>query len=148
MQQSDLAASTLKVLIGGRLSPIFDYAIDREWRERANPCRAALKQISDRRTMKPALELQDAPMFLDHCYGVSELLGDFATLLYGTGLRWQEAAVLTAGAINLDRRILRIRQVERAGIEGGKRVATDRGKSDNAFRDVPSPARTTTRSSS
>ncbi|GAB3976375.1 hypothetical protein GCM10029978_063090 [Actinoallomurus acanthiterrae] len=139
--ESGLAPDTLQVLIGGRLSPIFNYAIDREWRERANPCRATLKQINVKRTMKPTLELQDAPMFFDHCYGVSELLGDFAILLYGTGLRWQEAAALTVGSINLERRVVRIRQVERAGIKGGKRIATDRGKSDSGFRDVPLPRR-------
>lgn len=134
-----LSASSRKRLIGGLVSPIFDYAIDREWRERANPCRAVSRLINTRPTMQPILEIKDAPMFLDHCYAVSDLLGDFAILLYGTGLRWQEASALTVGAVDLKRRVIRIKQVEREGQTRGVVVATDRGKSDTGFRDIPLP---------
>lgn len=41
--RSGLGGGSRKRFIGGLLSPIFDYAIDREWRERANPCRATSK---------------------------------------------------------------------------------------------------------
>jgi integrase len=134
-----LGGSSRKRLIGGLLSPIFDYAIDREWRERANPCRAVSKLISTKPTMQPTLEEKDAPMFLDHCYAVSDLLGDFASILYGTGLRWQEASALTVGSVDLKRRAIRIKQVEREGRTRGVVIATDRGKSDTGFRDIPLP---------
>jgi integrase len=118
---------------------MFDYAIDREWRERANPCRAVSKHIKPKRAMQPILEAKDAPMFVDRCYMVSELLGDFASVLYGTGLRWQEASALTVGAVDLKRRVIRITQVEREGPTRGIKIASDRGKSDSGFRDVPHP---------
>ena len=138
-RRSKLAAVSRRRLIGGLLSPIFDYAIDREWRTRANPCRAVSKSINPKPTMQPTLELHDAPMFLSHCYGVSELVGDFASVLFGTGLRWQEASSLTVGSVDLQRRVLRILSVEREGEAGKTEVATDRGKSDSSFRDVPLP---------
>ena len=137
--KSGLAPSSRKRLVGGLLSPIFDYAIDREWRERANPCRAVSKLINNKHVMQPMLELRDAPMFLDHCYDVTQLVGDFSSLLYGTGLRWQEASALTVKAVDLQRRILRVLQVERDGPHGGVQIATDHGKSDSGFRDIPLP---------
>lgn len=87
------------------------------------------------------LELRDAPMFLSHCYGVSDLVGDFASLLFGVGLCYQEAACLSVGAVDLGRRILRIFAVERESSGDGVEVATDYGKSVASFRDMPLPQR-------
>jgi site-specific recombinase XerD len=134
-----LSSTTRSSLISGQLTPIFEYAIVREWRERANPCRAVTKLISRRPVIQPILELTDAPMFLECCYEVSGLIGDFTSLMYGKGFRWQEASTLTVGAVNLKRRTIRISQVERR--DGGATIATDRGKSDSAFRDAPLPRR-------
>jgi hypothetical protein len=92
-----LVPSGRRRLVGSLLSAIFDYAIDREWRTRANLCRAVSKSVNPKPTMQPTLELRDAPMLLSHCYGVSELIGDFASTLFGAGLRWQEASTLTVG---------------------------------------------------
>ncbi|MEV5753738.1 hypothetical protein AB0L00_38460 [Actinoallomurus sp. NPDC052308] len=137
--RSKLAPSTRARLVSGLMSPIFDYAIDREWRVRANPCRAVAKLINAKPVMQPTLELADAPMYLEHCYGVSELVGDFAVLLYGTGHRWQEGSCLKVSSVRLLLRKLTIRAVEREATSGVE-VAVDRGKSDASFRDSPLPA--------
>jgi integrase len=134
-----LAPSTRSRLVSGLISPIFDYAIDREWRERGNPCRAVAKLINAKPVRQPTLELADAPMFLEHCRSVSELVGDFATLLYGTGYRWQEASCLKVSSVHLLQRKLTISAVEREAASGVE-VAIDRGKSDAGFRDSPLPA--------
>ena len=138
-RRSKLEPTSRRRLVSGLLSPIFNYAIDREWRTRANPCRAISKSINPRPTMQPTLELRDAPMLLGHCYDVSELVGDFASTLFGTGLRWQEASTLTVESVDLERRVLRILSVEREGEYGKRELATNRGKSDSGFRDVPLP---------
>lgn len=140
-----LAPSSLRKLHGGVLYPVFKWAIGNEWRDRANPCEITAQELSQDANTQPVLLPEQAPMLLDCAYAIAQgeepadrngLAGDFFTLLYGTGLRWQEAAALDVGAVDWKRRVLVVRQVLRDRVG----IATNKGKSKAAFRDVPLPA--------
>jgi hypothetical protein len=47
------------------------------------------------------------------CWTPTGWRGDFFTLVYGTGLRWQEAAALDVASIDWKRRVVVVRQVLR-----------------------------------
>lgn len=115
------------------LHPVFGWAIRNEWRDRVNPCEVTSEELARKIDEQPIVMPADAPTVLEAAYAVSPDWGGFCTLLYGTGLRWQEACVITAGAVDWDLRVLVVRQVERAKVG----IATDQGKSAGAFRDIP-----------
>ncbi|ROO88752.1 site-specific recombinase XerD [Actinocorallia herbida] len=139
---------SLRKMHSSVLYPIFKWAIGNEWRERANPCEITAQELSQETREQGALLPDDAPMFLDCGYAIAEpdddgkvldpdgLAGDFFTLLYGTGLRWQEAAALDVGSVDWKRRVVVVKQVIRLHVG----VAKDKGKSRYAFRDIPLPA--------
>nr|WP_237418442.1 tyrosine-type recombinase/integrase [Actinomadura rayongensis] len=143
-----LAPSSLRVLHSSVLFPVFKWAIDSEWRERANPCQLTARELSHEINEQPILLPDDAPAFLTCAYALAEpgpqgekpidpdgLAGDFFALLQGTGFRWQEGAALDVDSVDWKRRVVVVRQVLRYKVG----LARDKGKSRAAFRDFPLP---------
>ena len=131
---------TILNIHGTVVSPVFDYAIDKEYSSR-QPCRHVKLPERKGKAVKANKVITGAeiPQWIECAYEVDEDTGDITLVLLGTGLRWGELTAQRVCDVNFDAGTLTVAQVVREDENRQLYIESTEGKSVNAFRTITLP---------
>jgi integrase len=134
------SAKTILNIHGTVISPVFDYAIDKEYCSR-QPCRNVKLPERKGKAVKANKVITGAeiPEWIECAYEVDEDTGDITLVLLATGLRWGELTALRVCDVDFDAGTLTVAQVVREDEHRRPYIESTEGKSANAFRTITLP---------